>query len=127
MLSNLRVLGEHSLIGVINVLTDVCAHGDGTLRHRSCELVRLSMSLCRWTHKSLFRPVRRTQTTGFEIVVFWDVVSCSLLSRSLHPGGTCCLSLSDSTLVVAVGRPACWHIPEDLDVNNAMRNSNNTI
>ena len=29
--------------------------------------------------------------------------------------------------MVAVGRTACCHIPEDLDSNTAMRNSNNTI
>ena len=60
MSSDLRVLDVRGLIGVINTLTDVCAGGDGALRHQSCKLVPVEMD-----QLSSFRSTRRTWTTSF--------------------------------------------------------------
>ena len=80
---------------------------------------------------SLFHSVNRTRTTGFKITFFWDVMPCSLVGRSVTPWRNLLPFVFDedrgSTLVVAVGPNACGHMPEDLDSNVAVRNSNNTF
>lgn len=85
--SNLRVLDERSLIGVINMLTDVCV-----CPWRWCTLSSV-LRTCLSVHvpvemdpQSSSRPVRRTRTTSFKIVVFWDVMPCSLVGRSVRLG-----------------------------------------